>query len=121
MNSLKLKFLTLVTGVAMLGANPDAYAAEKAEIYKLMPNTALSGVVDPEMPDRSAINKALPKTPKDPKKIVIGWTEITLGNPWFVGVADGAKKKAAEYGYEINMQVADGDVQKQSADRKSVV
>jgi len=121
MKNLKQTFLPLLVGVAMLTAQTAVYAADKHEIYKLMPNTALSGVVDPQMEDRSAINKALPKTPKDTKRIVIGWTEITLGNPWFVGVADGAKKKAAEYGYEINMQVADGDVQKQSAQIDSFI
>ena len=96
MKKLRLKLLPLAAGAALLASLSAAHAQDKHEIYKLMPNTALSGVVDPQMEDRSTINKALPKTPKDPKKIVIGWTEITLGNPWFVGVADGAKKKAAE-------------------------
>lgn len=93
-----------------------APAAEKHELYFHMPNTALSGVIDPQMGDRSDIEKALPKTPKDPKNIVIGWTEITLGNAWFVEVVEAAKRKAAEYGgYTIDIQVADGDPSKTSA------
>lgn len=93
-----------------------AFAADKHELYSHMPNTALSGVIDPQMDDRADIAKALPKTPKDPKNIVIGWTEITLGNAWFVEVVEAAKRKAAEYGgYTIDIQVADGDPSKTSA------
>ncbi|WP_020479961.1 sugar ABC transporter substrate-binding protein [Sinorhizobium meliloti] len=93
-----------------------AFAADKHELYSHMPNTALSGVIDPQMDDRADIVKALPKTPKDPKNIVIGWTEITLGNAWFVEVVEAAKRKAAEYGgYTIDIQVADGDPSKTSA------
>ncbi|MCR6502343.1 sugar ABC transporter substrate-binding protein [Shinella sp. CPCC 101442] len=91
-------------------------AGDKHELYSHMPNTALSGVIDPQMADRADIAKALPKTPKDPKNIVIGWTEITLGNAWFVEVVEAAKRKAAEYGgYTIDVQVADGDPSKTSA------
>jgi len=93
-----------------------ATAAAKHEIYKLLPNSALSGVIDPDMVDRSTVAKALPTTPRDTnKKLVIGWTEITLGNPWFVSVVDTAKAKAKEYGYELDVQVADGDPAKTSA------
>jgi ribose transport system substrate-binding protein len=68
------------------------------------------------MADRSGINKALPKAPRDAsKKLVIGWTEITLGNPWFVSLIDTAKAKAAAYGYDLDVQVADGDPAKTSA------
>jgi ribose transport system substrate-binding protein len=112
----------LSTKLAMLGtaawlvAASGAVAQEKHEIYTLMPNSALSGVIDPDMPDRSAINKALPTAPRDPNdKLVIGWTEITLGNPWFVSLVDTAKAKADEYGYELDVQVADGDPAKTSA------
>jgi ribose transport system substrate-binding protein len=98
-------------------------AAEIAEIYKLNvpPKTCLSGVIGPNLEDRAAIAKAWPKTPKDPKKIVIGWTEITLGNPWFVEMAKAAKAKAAEYGFELNMLVADSSVEKQSSQIDSFI
>ncbi|WP_273786555.1 sugar ABC transporter substrate-binding protein [Brucella intermedia] len=93
-----------------------AFAADKHELYSHMPNTALSGVIDPQMDDRADIAKALPKTPKDSKNIVIGWTEITAGNAWFVEVVEAAKRKAAEYGgYTIDVQIADGDPSKTSA------
>lgn len=103
-----------MVGLMALGA-AHAAAQERHEIYTLLPNSALSGVIDPDMPDRSGINKALPKTPKDPSQITIGWTEITLGNPWFVGVIDTAQRKADEYGMVLDVQVADGDPSKTSA------
>lgn len=108
--------LTTATALFLAGLALPAAAQEKAEIYKLMPNSALSGVIDPEMADRSDIPKALPTTARDASKpLVIGWSEITLGNPWFVAVVDTAKAKAKEYGYELDVQVADGDPAKTSA------
>ena len=95
---------------AQSSTNP---ASGKPAIYGLLPNTALSGVVDPDMPDRAAINKAWPKTPKDPKQLEIGWTEITLGNPWFVDLIRTAKRVAAEKGMSLDVEVADGDLQRQ--------
>ncbi|MBR0597865.1 sugar ABC transporter substrate-binding protein [Sinanaerobacter chloroacetimidivorans] len=86
------------------------------ELYSMMPDTCLSGVFDPNaLEDRTNINKALPFKPKDPKNVVIGWTEITQSDPWFVSVGDAAKERCAEYGYTLNFDVADGDLQKQSA------
>jgi len=107
--------LTLYGTVALATAAP-AFADGKPKIYTLLPNSALSGVIDPEMADRSGIAKALPTAARaKDKKLVIGWTEITLGNPWFVAVVDTAKAKAEEYGYELDVQVADGDPAKTSA------
>lgn len=108
------KAFALLASAALLTGS--AWAEGKHEIYTLLPNSALSGVIDPEMADRSDIAKALPTAPRDPgDKLVIGWTEITLGNPWFVAVVDTAKAKADEYGYELDVQVADGDPAKTSA------
>ena len=92
-----------------------AWAEGKHEIYTLMPNTALSGVIDPDMPSRADINKALPLDLGDDGKLTIGWSEMTLGNPWFVAVVDGAKATAEKYGYDLKVQVNDFDVAKQSA------
>ncbi len=115
MTFLKSASLMLCTA-ALAIMTSSASAAERHEIYKLLPNSALSGVIDPELADRSSVAKALPTGQRDAsKKLVIGWTEITLGNPWFVSVIDTAKAKAAEYGYELDVQVADGDPAKTSA------
>ncbi len=98
---------------ASLSVQTGASAAEKEKIYTLMPNTALSGVVDPYMPDRASISKAWPKAPADPKNIQVGWSEITMGNPWFVELGKGAQRTAAKDGFTIDMQVADSDLQRQ--------
>lgn len=97
-------------------------AQDKPEIYSKLPNSALVGVFDPDMPDRSDIEKALPEGTRDNSKpLVIGWTEITLGNPWFVAAIDYAQKAAEEYGYELDVQVADGDPTKTSAQVDSFI
>ncbi|WP_136443714.1 sugar ABC transporter substrate-binding protein [Pacificoceanicola onchidii] len=98
---------TLLAGTAM--------AEEGHEIYSLMPNTALSGVIDPNMSSRSDIEKALPISAGDDGKLTIGWSEMTLGNPWFVAVIEGAQATAEKYGYDLQVQVNDFDVAKQSA------
>ncbi|QFQ86688.1 substrate-binding domain-containing protein [Paracoccus kondratievae] len=91
-------------------------AQDKAEIYTLMPNSALSGVIDPQMASRADIPKALPTALRNPEdSLIIGWSEITLGNPWFIEVVESARAKAAEYGYEVDVQVADGDPARTSA------
>lgn len=88
-------------------------AGDPASIYSLLPNTALSGVIDPKMADRTAIPKAWPKTPADPKTIRVGWTEITLNNPWFIDLIDTAKRVAPEKGFSVDVQVADGSLDRQ--------
>lgn len=111
----KLKLTTgLLCALALCGGT--ALAEEKHEIYRLLPHSSLSGLIDPNMEDRSSIDKALPDAPGQyGDKLEIGWTEITLGNPWFVGVIDIAKQMAEEYGYDLDVQVADGDPAKTSA------
>ena len=83
------------------------------EIYKLMPDIALSGIVSPTMEDRAQIDKAWPKTPKNPDKISIGWSEINLSNDFFVALMESAEKAAKEYGYEISFLIANDDTQAQ--------
>jgi len=112
---MKLSAVRSITALAMASLiGTCAWATPKHEIYRLMPNTALSGVIDPDMPDRTAINKALPLKKKG-ERLRIGWTEITLGNPWFVSMIDDSKTIAKQYNYDIELQVADSDVAKQSA------
>jgi len=112
---MKLSAVRSITTLALASLiGTHAWAAPKHEIYSLMPNTALSGVIDPDMPDRTSINKALPLKKKG-ERLRIGWTEITLGNPWFVSMIDDSKTIAKKYNYDIELQVADSDVAKQSA------
>ncbi|NUT76863.1 sugar ABC transporter substrate-binding protein [Pseudomonas sp. C1C7] len=112
---MKLSAVRSITAFALASLiGTHACAAGKHEIYSLMPNTALSGVIDPDMPDRTSINKALPLKKKG-ERLRIGWSEITLGNPWFVSMIDDARTVAKKYNYDIELQVADSDVAKQSA------
>lgn len=120
-------FLVMVMAAALFvgcGGNTPEKSTETSgnasegthELYSMLPDTCLSGVMDPNaLEDRTGINKALPFKPKDPKNVVIGWTEITQSDPWFVSVGDSAKARAKEYGYTLYFDVADGDLQKQSA------
>jgi ribose transport system substrate-binding protein len=108
----RCRLLSASVALALAVCASEASAA-KEEIYTLMPNTALSGVIDPYMADRTDIKKAWPKKPADPAHLKVGWTEITLGNPWFVELAKGVKQTSAKYGFITDMQVADGDLQRQ--------
>ncbi|RKP57750.1 sugar ABC transporter substrate-binding protein [Pararobbsia silviterrae] len=93
----------------------------KDEIYSMLPNTALSGVIDPDMPDRTDIKKAWPKKPGDPAHLKIGWAEISLGNPWWVGLANKVRQTSAEYGFDTDIEVADFDLQRQCSQIDSFV
>lgn len=101
--------------LAVTALTSAAMAQDRHEIYTLMPNTALSGVIDPNMPSRADTEKALPIDAGDDGVLTIGWSEMTLGNPWFVAVVDGATARAAEYGYDLRVQINDFDVARQSA------
>jgi len=104
------------TTTSSVTSTTPAQNSEMHALYKMLPDTCLSGVMNPDtLEDRSGIDKALPFEPKDANKVVIGWTEITQSDPWFVSVYDSAKARAAEYGYTLYFDVADGDLQKQSA------
>ncbi len=92
---------------------PAQAADQPGSIYSLLPNTALSGVINPNMADRTDIPKAWPKKPADPKTIRIGWTDITLNNPWFVDLIDTAKRVAPEQGFAVDVQIADGSLEQQ--------
>ncbi|WP_417241266.1 sugar ABC transporter substrate-binding protein [Celeribacter halophilus] len=113
---MQLKKKSAATIGALILSTGLAAAADRPEIYSRMPDTALSGLLDTEMPDRTDIFKALPEGAVEKEKITIGWTEITLGNPWFVEVVEAAKRMGEEMGgYEFDIQVANGDPLRTSA------
>lgn len=108
-----LAFILATTMAGSAGMAVAQNAGGKAEIYSLMPDTALSGLIDPNMPDRTDIEKAWPKKPATTDKIKVGWTEITMGNPFFVELIKGAQKAAEGSNLDLDVQVADGDLQRQ--------
>ncbi len=114
MRHITVTLAAALAATTVLGsATATPAAAAKPEIYALLPNTALSGVVDPDMSDRKSINKAWPKTPANPQELQIGWTDITLGNPWFVDLIRVAKRDAAADHMALDVEIADGDLQRQ--------
>jgi ribose transport system substrate-binding protein len=108
----KLALITIVTTLAFSVAG----AAEPDKIYTLLPDTALSGVVDPHMPDRAAIKKAWPKKPADPKNIKVGWAEMASTIPYFIEQDKSAQRIAKKYGMTVDFQSADSDLQRQCSE-----
>lgn len=98
-------------------SNEELSADEAAaKLYAMLPETCLSGFMNPtSLEDRTDVDKGLPFKPKDPKHVVIGWTEQTQGDPWFVSVKESAEKWAKKYGYTLYFDVADFDLSTQSS------
>ncbi|MGI6070040.1 MAG: sugar ABC transporter substrate-binding protein [Blautia sp.] len=84
------------------------------EIYSLLPDLALTGLISPDIADRTDVEKAWPKTPADPAKLKIGWTEINQSSDFFIALKDTAEEKAKEYGWELSFLIANDDPQTQS-------
>lgn len=95
-------------------ASASAAQGEVHEIYQLMPKLSLAGIVNPYVKDRADIDKAWPKTPANGDKVKIGWSEINQSSDWFIAVKNSAEAKAKEYGYELEMLIAEDDPQTQS-------
>lgn len=95
---------------------PAPEVEELHPLFDRMPSIALDGIMHPVLVDRADIPKAWPKTPRDPERIRIGYSKITLGNPWFVDHKEKAQEAAERYGFEVTFLVAEGCVLKQSAD-----
>ncbi len=108
-------FLPLLVAIVLTAtAATAADQAKRHRIYEIMPHISLSGLMDPDMPDRSDIDKAWPKKPADPKKIRIGWTEINQASDFFVALRDAAERYAKFYGYDIGFLIANDDANAQS-------
>ncbi len=82
----------------------DQLLAEKDQL-------PLSGLQPLHLDSRASINKALPKTQKG--NLTIGWTGASLGSSFFVQMMNSANAAAKQYGYKINYQNANFDLQKQ--------
>ncbi|MGI6050412.1 MAG: sugar ABC transporter substrate-binding protein [Acetivibrionales bacterium] len=103
-------------------ATPSSDEAEgSTELHKVytLVDQALSGVYSPVLEDRSKVEKALPNGKKE--NIVIGFSQATQSNPWFVSVSDAMKAASEKYGYDIKIYVADFDAVKASNDIESMI
>jgi ribose transport system substrate-binding protein len=80
------------------------------------------GKVDAEQEDRSGLEKALNKNKlKKPEDITIGFSQFTMGNPYFAQEVKTAEAVSKEYGF--NFIATDGldDMQKQSSDFDTLI
>ena len=104
------------------GDDPDPNGDGWHPVFDLLPNTALSGFFNPhDIPDRTDIDMALPFVPADPDNIVIGWTEISLGDPFFAAVYATARRVADDWGWTLLFDVAEHDLALQSAQIDSFI
>lgn len=95
-------------------ADASASDAKLHEIYSLLPDLALTGLISPDIKDRTDVEKAWPKTPADASKLRIGWTEINQSSDFFIALKDTAEEKAEEYGWDLSFLIANDDPQIQS-------
>lgn len=95
-------------------AQDTAASSDIPEIYQLMPQLSLAGIVNPYVEDRADLDKAWPKERASEDTLTIGWSEINQSSDWFVAVKTSAESKAAEYGYNLEFLVAEDDPQTQS-------
>lgn len=98
--------------------SPNEDSTKIHEVYTLV-DQALSGVYSPVLEDRSKVEKALTNGKKE--SIVIGFSQATQSNPWFVSVSDAMKAASEKYGYDIKIYVADFDAVKASNDIESMI
>lgn len=89
------------------------------EIYTVSERNNLSGVVNPDMKSRADIDKALPEEQKG--GLVIGLSMGQMGSSFFTQMHEAAKAKCEEYGYELVMFNADGNISQQSADVEAMI
>ena len=64
-------------------------------------NTPLGGIVSNHVEDRADVYKALDKVDTSKTDIKVALFSNSLGAPWFIELADSAKAKCEEYGYEF--------------------
>ncbi len=58
---------------------------------------------------------------QQPKKIVIGFSQVTLDSPFYVSLMDAAKAEAANKGAELIYVDAQNDIKKQNADVQDLI
>jgi len=76
---------------------------------------AMTGCGDsPRAPSTSAPSAAAPGEPAGKSKGTIGFSALTLTNPFFQVIADNMKAEAAKHGYEVIVVSAERDVKRQA-------
>lgn len=124
----KFKFLVFLMVVALFGsiligcgnnsdgdnAGGDTNGETVGAYQQLMEKEdrlPLSGLQALQLEDRTDVEKALPVEQKD--DVVIGWAGAFLGSTFFEEMLNSANTAADKYGYTINFQNANFDLQSQ--------
>ncbi len=98
-------------------ASADASAApELSALDKLLAmedKLPLGGLQPGQLESRASINKALPMKKTNSDSITIGWASASQGSSFFTEMLKSAQEKCDEYGYKLNYQVANFDVNAQ--------
>jgi ribose transport system substrate-binding protein len=100
-------------------ASEEASAAPTEELSSLDKLLAmedklpLGGLQPAVLESRADINKALPMKKTNDDKITIGWASASQGSSFFTEMLSSAQERCDEYGYQLNYQVANFDVNAQ--------
>ncbi len=89
------------------------------EIYTVTDRNSLSGLVSPDVEDRSGIDKALPTETKS--DLTVAFSIGQMGSEFFTIMLESAQARCEEYGYEFIWTNADSSVDKQIADVESFI
>lgn len=73
----------------------------------------LGGLQPAHLESREDVNKALPMTKTNDDDITIGWASVSLASTYFTELYDSVVEKCEEYGYEINYQNCNFDLNAQ--------
>ena len=91
-------------------------AAEESSLDKLLSmedKLPLGGLQPAHLESRADINKALPMTKTNADDITIGWASASQGSSFFTEMIRSAQEECDKFGYQLNYQVANFDVNAQ--------
>ncbi len=106
-----LRFAFLIVFLASLVAGCAPAAAPTAAAPQVQPTTAVADTAAPAAAEPTSQPAAA--EPAAGKKYVIGLSSFQQGNDWNIQVAQGAKAKIAEKGWEVVHANAEGDTNAQ--------
>jgi ribose transport system substrate-binding protein len=96
---------------AEASAEPTETALEK--LLNMEDKLPLGGLQPANLESRASINKALPMKKTNADDITIGWASASQGSSFFTEMLRSAQEECDEFGYQLNYQVANFDVNAQ--------
>lgn len=99
------------------GASPAESAAPAVssldKLLSMEDKLPLGGLQPGNLESRAAVNKALPMAKTNSDSITIGWASASQGSSFFTEMLKSAQERCDKYGYTLNYQVANFDVNAQ--------